>query len=170
MIKADTKKINDRLTFAQEVVIPHIAALIRETQENDHKKFEKTHRVIKDMYPVGSKVMIVNVHRTSKLQERYSGPFYVKGYTKNKSYILTDQANNLLSRDVPTQQIKLIDSNAASQNDVKDKHYEVQAIIAHRGVPTNYEYLVHWLGYNDPADNTWRKESDFDSKLHIKIY
>ena len=81
-----------------------------------------------------------------------------------------DQAQNLLSRDVPTQQIKLVDPNVASQNNVKDKHYEVQAIIAHRGVPTNYEYLVHWLGYNDPADHTWQKESDFDSKLHIQLY
>ena len=170
MINADTKKINDRLTFAQEVVIPHIASLIRETQEKDHKKFGKNHRVLTEMYPIGSKVMIKNVHRKTKLDESYSGPFYIKGYTKNKSYILMDPAQNLLSRDVPTQQIKLIDANAASQNEVKDQHYEVQAIVAHRGVPTNYEYLVHWLGYNDPADRTWQKESDFDSKLHIELY
>ncbi|KAI9332122.1 hypothetical protein BD770DRAFT_449334 [Pilaira anomala] len=122
------------------------------------------------MYPIGSKVMIKNVHRNSKLEEAFFGPFFIKGYTKNKSYILMDQAQNLLSRDVPTQQIKLVDPNVASQNNVKDKHYEVQAIIAHRGVPTNYEYLVHWLGYNDSADHTWQKESDLSSKLHIQLY
>ncbi|KAG2228417.1 hypothetical protein INT48_002888, partial [Thamnidium elegans] len=88
--KADTKLINDRLAFAQEVVIPEITKLIKETQDNDHARFEKTHRIIKDMYPIGSTVMIQNVHRTSKLQERYSGPFTISGYTKNKSYILTD--------------------------------------------------------------------------------
>ncbi|KAG2228735.1 hypothetical protein INT48_007074, partial [Thamnidium elegans] len=62
LMKADTKKIHDRLVFAQEVVIPQIALLIKTTQDNDHARFEKTHKVLKDMYPVGSKVMIVNVH------------------------------------------------------------------------------------------------------------
>ncbi|KAG2228371.1 hypothetical protein INT48_007210, partial [Thamnidium elegans] len=98
LMKADTKKIHDRLAFAQEVVIPQIAALIKNTQDNDHARFEKTHKVIKDMYPIGSKVMIINVHRKSKLEEKYSGPFTIKGYTKNKSYILVDRLDNLLSR------------------------------------------------------------------------
>lgn len=168
--KADTKIINDRLKFAQEVVIPQIATLIKDTQTKDHERFEKSHRIIKDMYPIGSKVMIINVHRNSKLQERFSGPFTIKGYTKNKSYILTDQADNLLSRDIPTQQIKLIHDNKASQNVVADDHYEVQAIISHKGSPGNYLYLVHWLGYNDPASHTWQREGDFDSKLHIELY
>jgi hypothetical protein len=168
--KADVKLIDDRLAFAQEVVIPEIAKLIKETQDKDHAKFAKTHRIIKDMYPIGSTVMILNVHRTSKIQERYSGPFTISGYTKNKSYILTDPQGNLLSRDIPTHQIKLINSNAASQNKTKDGHFEVQAIIAHRGTLGNYSYLVHWLGYNDPKDNTWQTEQDFDSKYHIQLY
>jgi hypothetical protein len=167
---ADTKLINDRLKFAQEVVIPQIATLIKDTQTNDHERFEKSHRIIKDMYPIGSKVMIINVHRSSKLQERFSGPFTIKGYTKNKSYILIDQADNLLSRDVPTQQIKLIHDNKASQNVVAEDHFEVQAIIAHKGVPGDYSYFVHWLGYNDPKYHTWQQAADFDSKLHIELY
>jgi putative transposase len=168
--KADIKLIDDRLAFAQQVVIPEITKLIKATQDNDHARFEKTHRIIRDMYPIGSTVMIQNVHRSSKLDERYSGPFKISGYTKNKSYILTDQQGNLLSRDVPTQQIKLIHANKASQNVIKEGHYEVQAIISHRGTPGNYKYLVHWLGYNDPKEHTWQTEQDFDSKLHIKLY
>ncbi|KAG2210721.1 hypothetical protein INT45_013565 [Circinella minor] len=167
---ADTKIINDRLKFAQEVVIPQIAALIKDTQTKDHERFAKTHKVLTDMYPIGRKCMIVNVHRSSKVQERYSGPFTITGYTKNKSYILADQAGNLLSRDVPTQQIKLLPEEKASQNNTADGHYEVQAIIAHKGEPNNYSYLVHWLGYNDPKYHTWQKVEDFDSKLHIELY
>ncbi|GAA5815015.1 hypothetical protein MFLAVUS_008521 [Mucor flavus] len=122
------------------------------------------------MYPIGSTVMILNVHRTSKLQERYSGPFTVSGYTKNKAYILIDPQGNLLSRDVATHHLKLINANAASQNTTKDGHYEVRAIIAHRGTPGNYNYLVHWLGYDSPEDHTWQTEKDFDSKHHIQLY
>ncbi|KAI9349363.1 hypothetical protein BD770DRAFT_413226 [Pilaira anomala] len=105
--------------------------------------------------------MIKNVHRKTKLDESYSGPLYVKSYTKNKSYIMMDGSSSepFISR-----------CSNASQNEVKDQHFEVQAIVAHRGVPTNYEYLVHRLGYNDPADCTWQKESDFDSKIHIELY
>lgn len=168
--KADTKLIDDRLAFAQEVVIPEITKLIKETQDKDHARFEKTHRIIRDMYPIGSTVMIQNVRRTSKLQERYSGPFTISGYTKNKSYILTDPQGNLLSRDIPTQQIKLINAKAPSQNEFKEGHFEVQAIIGHRGTPGNYNYLVHWLGYDNPEDNTWQTEQDFDSKHHIQLY
>lgn len=168
--KADAKLIEDRLRFAQEVVIPQISKRIKETQDKQHETFSKTHKVLTDMYPIGSKVMIQNVTRGDKLEERYSGPFFVKGYTKHKSYILVDQADNLLSRDIPTQQIKLIDANKPSQNEIKDGHYEVQAIIKHRGTPANYEYLVHWLGYDHPKYHTWQVESDFDSKYHIKLY
>ena len=45
MESADTKMINDRLAFAQNIVIPHIAARIKETQTYDHAHFEKTHRI-----------------------------------------------------------------------------------------------------------------------------
>lgn len=71
---------------------------------------------------------------------------------------------------MPTQQIKLIHANKASINDTLNDHYEVQAIIAHKGTPGDYKYLVHWLGYNDPTMNTWQPASDFDYKLHIELY
>ncbi|CAO3615394.1 unnamed protein product [Mucor hiemalis] len=167
--KADTKIIDDRLKFAQEV-IPQTTKLLKETQDKQHEDFKKTHRVLTDMYPIGSTVMIINVNRASKLEERYTGPSTIKGYTKNKSYILVDQDNNLLSRDVPTHQIKLIDANVASQNITKSGHFEIRAVINHRGTTGNYEYLVHWLGYDKPEDHTWQTTNDFDSKYHIELY
>jgi hypothetical protein len=170
MEKADTDQIEKRLAFAQQVVIPQISKIMREQQDKDHQQFEKKHRIIKDMYPIGSTVMIKNVNRSSKLEERFTGPFTVKGYTKNKSYILVDQQNNLLSRDIPTHHIKLIHAAKPSQNETKEGHYEVQAVVAHRGTAPHYEYLVHWLGYDDERDFTWEPIHHFDSKLHIELY
>jgi transposase InsO family protein len=169
--KADTRLLDERLAFAQNVVIPEIAKLMRETQAKDHEIFKKGHRVLTDMYPIGSKVMIKNVDRKRKVDERFSGPFTISGYTKNKSYILVDPANNLLSRDVPTHHIKLIREDPQPLiNDDDDQHYEVQAILTHRGEHGNYEYLIHWKGYNDPKEHTWQTEADFDSKYHIELY
>ncbi|GAA5806518.1 hypothetical protein HPULCUR_012054, partial [Helicostylum pulchrum] len=49
-------------------------------------------------------------------------------------------------------------------------HVDHRSIIGHRGTPGNYNYLVHWLGYDNPEDNTWQTEQDFDSKYHIQLY
>lgn len=172
--KADTKALEEKLAFAQEVVIPQISKLMRETQDKDHERFRKNHKVLDDMYPIGSKVMIKNINRNRKVEERYSGPFTISGYTKNKSHVLVDPANNLLSRDVPTHHIKLIREDTLprfdDENNDADQHYEVQAIIVHRGSHGNYEYLVHWKAYDDPNENTWQTESDFDSKYHKELY
>lgn len=49
--------------------------------------------------------MIKNVNRTKKIDERYEGPCFIHGITKNGSYILKDKTGTLLSRDVPTSHI-----------------------------------------------------------------
>ena len=82
-----------------------------------------------------------------------------------------EEFKTLFSRDVPTSHIKLASSdNVAPSDSTPDEHYEVQAILDHRGTVGNYEYLVQWKGYNDPAENTWEPTSNFDSLHHINIY
>lgn len=170
--KSDHKVIDEKLNYVKEVVIPALTKRIKETQLFDHERFEKTHKIIRDKYPLNSKVMITNVNRTSKVQPRWIGPLIIKGYTKNGSYILEDLTGSLLSRDVPTQQIRLIQAgNQRSANELKDKHYEVQAIVNHRGSPGNYEYYVHWTGYDDQEKyNTWQTIDTFDSMKPIQDY
>jgi transposase InsO family protein len=170
--KSDHKVIDEKLKYVKEVVIPALAKRIKETQLFDHERFEKSHKIIRDKYPLNSKVMITNVNRTAKVQPRWIGPLIIKGYTKNGSYILEDLAGSLLSRDVPTQQIRLIQAgDKRSANELKDKHYEVQAIVNHRGTPGNYEYYVHWAGYDDQAKyNTWQTVDTFDSMKPIQDY
>ncbi|KAI8967856.1 hypothetical protein BDB01DRAFT_901207 [Pilobolus umbonatus] len=116
--------------------------------------------------------MITNVTRSSKMQERWLGPFIIKGYTSNGSYILEDLTGSLLSRDVPTQQIRLIQSGSKrTPKELKEKHYEVQAIVNHRGTPGNYEYYVYWVGYDDQKKyNTWQTVDTFDSMKPIQDY
>ena len=179
--KADSKLLDARLEFAQNVVIPQIAKLIKETQDKQHERFEKTHHIVKDKYPVGTKVMIKNVNRKTKRDPRYEGPFYIHGYSTNNSYIL---------RDVPTHHLKIIrdddsiinesndelsdnDEEAVNNKDKRKKEsdiYVIQAVVNHRGSLGNYEYLIHWEGHDDPKEFTWEPSSHFHSKLHINIY
>ena len=62
-------------------------------------------------------------------------------------------------------------SNPVEDNSVAEKHYEVQAIVNHRGSGKNMEYYVHWRGYDDQAKyNTWEPVSSFDSLKPINDY
>lgn len=168
----NTEIIDKRLKYVKEVVIPAIHKRIQETQLKDHATFERTHKIVYDKYPINSKVMIVNPIRTSKLSPRWLGPYLIKNYTRHGSYVLADLTGELLSRDVATQHIRVIDS---SENHLthgfKDRHYEVQAIVNHRIDKDTGEmfYRTNWVGYQKD-DDTWQRESDFDSKKPIRDY
>jgi transposase InsO family protein len=171
--EADTKKIDEKFKFVNEVVIPALSKRIKDTQERDHDRFVKTHKIVTQQFPVGSKVMIKNVTRLSKLDARNLGPFYIHGITKNGSYILRDKSGTLLSRDVPTSHIIFISSDNITTEEyqqLKQDHYEVQAVVDHSGTPGNYLYRVKWKGYPNDEDDTWEPPSHFDAKKPIEIY
>lgn len=169
---SDSRAIDDKLKFVKETVIPALAKRINETQSNDHERFINTHKIVNEKYPINSRVMITNVNRTSKMTERWLGPYIITGYTAHGSYILNDLTGTPLPRHLPTQQIRLIQSgNKRNPGDFKNEHYEVQAIVNHRGTPGNYEYYVHWVGYDDQEkDNTWQSTNTFDSMKPIQEY
>jgi putative transposase len=171
--EADTKKIDEKFKFVNEVVIPALSKRIKDTQERDHDRFVKTHKIVIQQFPVGSKVMIKNVTRLSKLDARNLGPFYIHGITKNGSYILKDKSGTLLSRDVPTSHIIFISSDNITTEEyqqLKQDHFEIQAVVDHSGTPGNYLYRVKWKGYPNDEDDTWEPPSHFDSKKPIEIY
>lgn len=170
--KADTKAIDEKLDYVNKVVIPALSLKIKETQERDHDYFMKKHRIIHSQFPINSEVYVKNIDKRSKTDPHYIGPLIVTNITKNGLYVLEWKNNRtLFSRDVPTSHIKLASSdNVLPSNSTPGDHYEVQAILDHRGTHGNYEYLVQWKGYNDPSENTWEPTANFDSLHHIDIY
>jgi hypothetical protein len=49
---------------------------------------------------------------------------------------------------VPTNHIKVVSLDCATNASDSDHQFEVEAIVAHRGGhPSNYEYKVRWKGY-----------------------
>ncbi|KAK4511091.1 18S rRNA pseudouridine methyltransferase [Mucor velutinosus] len=171
--KADNRLIDKRYRFVQDVLIPAISKRIVDTQNADHANFAKKHKVIAEPYPIGSKVMIKNVHRQNKLDERYEGPYLIHSITDKGSYVLADKTGALLSRDVPTHHIKYqvaANPQSITIDEFSAEHYEIQAVIDHRGSPGNYEYKVKWKGFDDPSEDTWEPVKNFDSAKHIELY
>ncbi|KAG1438994.1 hypothetical protein G6F56_012448 [Rhizopus delemar] len=152
-----------------KVVIPAIKQRIETSQAAEQEKFKKSHRIVLQ-YPLGSQVMLVKDF-TSKSDEKYEGPYYVNGITKNKAYILRDHAGVLYPRDVPINQLKLISGDLPA-NGKENEHYEVQAVVDHKPDPRNigqYLYLVNWKGYSD-NDNTWEPIANFDDRTCVRDY
>ncbi|CEP16798.1 hypothetical protein, partial, partial [Parasitella parasitica] len=50
------------------------------------------------------------------------------------------------------------------------EHYEIQAVLDHKGSPGNDLYKVHWKGFDDPIEHTWEPVENFDSTKHIELY
>ena len=156
-----------RIEEMEKVIIPAIAERIQNLHKIQGKSFNKNNRILPD-FPIGSKVMIVNVTRKSKTEPRYEGPFTVHGRRSGSSgpYVLTDETGALLSRDVPPSHIKLISQETHASG---DDFYEIQSIVDHKGRSGNYKYRVRWKGYN-AKDDTWEPAENFNDRTLIEKY
>jgi transposase InsO family protein len=165
----NVKSLKDKIKRIDKILVPAIREQIVKTQKADNAYFMKRHKILKKPFPIGASVMIKNVEtKNSKTDPKYEGVFYIHGYTKNGSYILKDETDTFLSRDVPTSHIKLINENPLPPQPA-DKHYEVEAILKHTGKAPNYKYLVTWKDYDSSYDS-WEDPELFDSKEPIKQY
>ena len=124
------------------------------------------------MFPINSKVMILDPTRSKKTDPRYLGPYVIVNHTANKSYTLEDLTGKLLDRDVPTQQIKLLQDGGTIdvQSTPQEQEYEVRAIIDHKEIGKDkYQYLTTWVGY-PYSHQTWETESSFNTMKSINDY
>jgi transposase InsO family protein len=84
------KDLLKRLTYMNNIVYPAIDDHTKKTMSDYRNQFAKKKLIIKDKYPDGCLVMARNELRTAKVEERYTGPFKVKGRSANGTYMLGD--------------------------------------------------------------------------------
>ena len=117
-------------------------------------------------FPNGAIVMLRDQLRTNKFEPAFVGPYTVVRRTRNGNYVLRDATGDILDRHCPPDQLKLV-SRTARPSDLAENVYEVEKILAHRGVAPNYEYHIKWKGYRTP---TWEPASSFHDTSLIKDY
>ncbi len=127
---------------------------------NSHRR-----RLIISSLPTGAQVMLRDPIRKNKFEPKYVGPYTIARRSRNGAYVLRDATGDILDRHVPVDQLKLI-SKFPLRTD-RDNVYVVDRIIAHRGTPGNYEYLITWKGYDDI---TWEPESHILDAASVKTY
>ncbi|KAG0863342.1 hypothetical protein G6F16_011875 [Rhizopus arrhizus] len=139
------KQFNGHITKFNNTVLPAIREKIKTSQTAAENKFNKSHRIIKEI-PSGSQVMIKNINRTTKTDPLYIGNYTIVRKNQGGSYILVD----VISEE-------------------RSEVYDVEAVIDHKGTPSNWLYLVRWKGY-DAKDDTWEPEKHFHDNRPILKY
>jgi transposase InsO family protein len=147
-------------------IYPAIAESIGNKRRKRADKFNATHRIVQPVQ-MGAQVMIVDSDRTSKAQPHNVGPYTVAGVTSTGSYILHDDKNSALIRN-----ISFLRPYTKADGNPEGDIYTVENIVRHkgrRGSP-QLRYLIKWKGYPS-SENTWEPlENIFDEECIAKYW
>jgi len=129
----------------------------------------KKRKLIKSGYfPADSVVNIIDIHRSSKAEPVYVGPYIIVRRTRGGAYLIKDDLGNIIDRHIPPDQIKLV-SHASSNELANQQSYEVERIIGHKGVYPNIKYHVKWLNYPE-EESTYEPITSFNDLRVISDY
>ena len=154
--------LDKRLSYMSAIVYPAVSEYARNTQAGYKKHFAKQRKILKDTFRPGALVFVYNDTRAKKTEERYTGPFIVKGRKANGPYTLVDQTGYEFER-APSS-LKL--AKPASKG--PDVHAEDSLVLNDRRDSDGLaEYLVQWM---NTSDTKWVKAQDFNDYTPIRVY
>lgn len=148
----------------EQAVIPAIKERMQRMRDAEKARYDSNNRIIKPL-PIGTKVVIKNVHRSGKTEPRYTGPFRITGLNQGGAYTLADATGETHTCNVPPSHIKVVSDDI----DLSDDVYEVEQILDHKGRPGNFQYLIKWKGYSD-AHNTWEPQGNLNADRILETY
>jgi len=138
---------------------------IEKQQEKQEKIQNNANNVDPKPLASGQPVYVKNDGLLTKLEPRYKGPYTVVEQTSTGNYKLKDATGEAVKFTVPRHKIKKIENL-----DNEKESFEVEKILDHKEEPNgSYKYLVKWKNYDD-SENSWVKDTDFDSKKLINKY
>jgi hypothetical protein len=152
------------------VIYPAISNRITKGKEKLMATLDKHRKLLSDdSFPTGSIVMLIDPVRTNKFEPKYIGPYTVTRRSRHGAYVLRDSTGDILDRQVPSDQLKLVSRSAKGRRRM-DNVFEVERVVGHRGVPGKYQYHVKWKGYDD-SENTWQDSNSFlDTDCIVKYW
>jgi len=145
--QTSTEQWLERQKHALTVIYPQLKSLIQTASIRSNQQFMKSHKLLKHDVPIGSRVMIRDVQKTSKLEPTFVGDFKVMQRLTNGGYILVDSTGDILPRVVDITHMKVV-QRAAAKN---ERAYEFDSIIGHKGPFNNRLYLIKWKGDYSPS-------------------
>jgi hypothetical protein len=157
--------LQKRLEYITNVVYPSVAKRSKSSSSKLRETFLKNHKILKEDFPSGSFVMMIDPERKNKLEPVYLGPFKVLRRNRGGAYVLQDMQGALLPRNVPASHLKLVSKDSMYD----EASFDVEAIIDHRGPENQREYLVKWKHFG-PEYNDWIPTKNFDDIALVTQY
>ena len=134
--------------------IDHVNAIanIEKRQVQQKKDQNKSHRIVEDLLPIGTKVYVSTTGFNDKLYPKYRGPFTIVERTEKGNYIIENLMKERVSGTFPLQRLKVIKGKDVNQ---QDEYYRIDKILKDRkDKKGNIEVLIKWKGYSS-EHNTW---------------
>lgn len=164
------EELMKRIDYMADIVFPAIHAKTMAQLDLEKAKFDNKHLLVD--YPPDSHVMVRLQTKAGQLAPSYVGPYTVVRKNRGNSYILRDHLGCLMPRNYTSVELKLISQDEVIEVDDEGKEiksYEVEAILNHRGTPTNREYLVRWKNYSSDWDE-WINQDQFNATDTLREY
>jgi hypothetical protein len=164
------EELMKRIDYMCEIVFPAIHDKAMDQIELDKARFDSTH--IMANFPPGSHVMVRLQNKAGQLSPAYTGPYTVVRKTQGNSYVLRDHTGQLMPRNYTSIELKLISQDEVIELDDEGneiKHYELEAILDHRGEPTKREYLVRFKNHSSDMDE-WIAHDQFNATEMLRNY
>ena len=158
-------EITARFAWANDVIFPATRDMTSAQAAKAITHFAKHNRILKDPFPIGSFVMVLDPRRRSKKEPRYEGPFKVLKRTRGGSYHLLDTDNTSYARAVAPVQMKLV--SKAPEHDAVS--FVVDRILDHKGPANKRQYLVRWKSFGKDQDS-WEPHTNFDDIRCLNDY
>jgi len=157
------------------LIYPAVGARASAAQKKYRDHLDRVRRrLVNQTLAPGTIVMIkdpkylLNPGSKPVMEPKNVGPYTILRVTKYGAYVLADEHGEVIDRNVPLDQMKVVAVPGKAQPrplEDDEKTYVVEAIRDHRVVDGAVEYLVKWTGYEE-QDCTWTKEEDFvDTKV-----
>jgi hypothetical protein len=162
-VKATPEELMKKNRKMFKAIYLEIKGKSREKGEEDAKRVNGK-RELKRL-EVKTKVMKTVDVQTSKLQQKWEGPFTIVGYDeKSKSYWVVDITGALLKFAILMAHLKVIKGEKKLEN---EEYAEIRRIHTHRGEKMSRKYLVEW---KDEKEKKWVREQDFQAHNMIRKY
>jgi hypothetical protein len=110
--------------------------------------------------------------KLGQLAPSYEGPYTIVRKNQGNSYVLRDVTGVLTPRNYTSIELKLISKDEVIELDDEGneiKHFEIEAIINHRGDHRHREYLVRWKNYSSEWDE-WVSAANINATETLRTY
>jgi hypothetical protein len=164
------EELMKRIDYMCDIVFPAIHDKTMAQLELEKARFDNSHTMAD--FPTGSHVMVRLQIKSGQLAPAYTGPYTVIRKNQGNSYILRDHTGELMPRNYTSSELKLISQDEVIELDDEGneiKHFELEAILNHRGEPTKREYLVRFKNQNRDSDE-WIAHDQFNATDMLRDY